>query len=369
MERRSQLGDHWSGRDNNFNLLRLVAATLVLVSHSFAISMQSAAAEPGRATLGLSFGELAVDLFFVASGFLVTASLLSRRDVVEFAVARFLRIFPGLWVSLAVTVLVFGICLTTLDVPAFFAQWPTWRFVIRNAILIRGIEYTLPGFGHAVNGSLWTLPTEVEMYGLLAGAWVALLFLHRWRLGIFAGLCVAAGLIGLVVDISLFLSASKPPEFYRLLAKFFGGAALYVLRDRIPASRAMFGAVVLLLGVSALVGTTAFGVVYRCTIAYLTLYLALVPAGRVREFNRFGDISYGMYIYAFPVQIAIFHLWPQVGPWRMLLGSFLVTGILAWCSWHLVEERCLKLKSVFQRWRKTGLRRVPSLLEPERPRS
>lgn len=369
MQRRSNLADHWSGRDNNFNLLRLVAATLVLVSHSFAIALQSSAAEPGRATLGLTFGELAVDVFFVASGFLVTASLLSRRDLIEFAVARFLRIFPGLWVSLALTVLVFGLCLTTLEASTFFSQWQTWRFVIKNAILFRGIEYALPGFPHPVNGSLWTLPSEVAMYAILAGAWVALLLLRRWRLGILAGLCVVLALVGLAVDLYFFLTVSQPPDFYRLLAKFFAGAALFVARDRIPASRALFVGVVLLLGVSTVAGATAFGVVYRCTIAYLTLYLALVPGGRVRLFNRIGDFSYGMYIYAFPVQIAIYYWWPQVGPARMLLISFVITSALAFCSWHLVEDRCLRLKNVFQRWRKTGFHRVSPLLEPEQPRA
>jgi peptidoglycan/LPS O-acetylase OafA/YrhL len=362
----NRLGDHWSGRDNNFNLLRLVAATLVLVSHSFAISLQSGAAEPFRSSLGLSLGELAVDIFFAASGFLVTASLFTRRDVIEFAAARGLRIFPGLWVSLALTVLVFGFCFTSLAPSAFFSEWQTWRFTIKNAILVRGVEWTLPGFPHAVNGSLWTLPSEIAMYALLAGAWVGLWFLRDRRVGIVSALCIAAALLGVVVDLGMFLT-DTPTDFWRLLAKFFCGAALYVARDRIPATRAWFIGVVVLLALSAF-DKTAFGVVYRCSIAYLTLYLALVPAGRVRLFNRVGDFSYGMYIYAFPVQIVLYHLWPQVGPLRMLVISFAITWLFAYGSWHLVEERSLRLKGAFQRWRKAGWKRGPGALpEPQQP--
>ena len=227
----NRLGDHWSGRDNNFNLLRLVAATLVLVSHSFAISLQSGAAEPFRSSLGLSLGELAVDIFFAASGFLVTASLFTRRDVIEFAAARCLRIFPGLWVSLALTVLVFGFCFTSLAPSAFFSEWQTWRFTIKNAILVRGVEWTLPGFPHAVNGSLWTLPSEIAMYALLAGAWVGLWFLRDRRVGIVSALCIAAALLGVVVDLGMFLT-DTPTDFWRLLAKFFCGAALDRRPDR-----------------------------------------------------------------------------------------------------------------------------------------
>ena len=80
-----------SGRDNNFNLIRFCAAFAVLISHSFAIATGSGSAEPMRHTLGLTWAYIAVDVFFLTSGFLVTASLISRQSAVGFAWARALR--------------------------------------------------------------------------------------------------------------------------------------------------------------------------------------------------------------------------------------------------------------------------------------
>jgi len=97
-----------SGRDNNFNLVRLAAATAVVVSHSFALATGDPAAEPLWSTLGITLGGLAVVAFFMTSGYLVGGSLLSNGQPIRFAVARALRIYPGLWVALLLTVFVLG---------------------------------------------------------------------------------------------------------------------------------------------------------------------------------------------------------------------------------------------------------------------
>ena len=74
------LSDFTAGRDNNFNLIRMAAALAVLVSHAFALAIGKSAAEPFQALLGMTMGSIAVDVFFLTSGFLVTASLLSRES-------------------------------------------------------------------------------------------------------------------------------------------------------------------------------------------------------------------------------------------------------------------------------------------------
>ena len=98
-----KLSDFTSGRDNNFNLIRIIAALAVLVTHSFALATGTSAAEPFQKTLGMTIGSIAVDIFFITSGFLVTGSLLTRKsfiDFIEFVWARVLRIFPALLVML-----------------------------------------------------------------------------------------------------------------------------------------------------------------------------------------------------------------------------------------------------------------------------
>jgi peptidoglycan/LPS O-acetylase OafA/YrhL len=359
--------DYSSGRDNNFNALRLVAATMVLVSHSYALSTGHREVEPLRSLLGLTLGEIAVDVFFVASGFLVAGSLLVRQDLVEFFAARALRIFPGLWTALTVTVLVVGLWFTRMDLVSFFQNPETWRHWAKNALLFKGISYELPGafetapFAGAVNGSLWTLPKEVLMYLLLGGGWLLLRLLVTNPVAWLRTLCIATALGAVAVDLGMFLSHQPAHAmlFVGLLAKFFMGAALRMLQERIPASTWLFAILLGLACLSAVAGPMVFGVVYRIVVAYLVIYLALVPAGWVRAFNRIGDYSYGIYIYAFPVQQGIATLWHGITPMPMFATSFVVTFAFAFASWHLVEERTLKLKSAFRRDRSGSRKKIP----------
>ena len=176
-EKRMTINDRMGGRDNHFNLIRFLAALAVLVTHSFALSSGKSENEPLWTTYGMTLGSIAVDVFFVTSGFLVCNSLVSRQNLLEFAAARALRILPALWVVLAITVLLVGPSLTTLTLVDFARSHETWRYVIKNATMFGGMAHTLPGvFEHnayprAVNGSLWTMASEVRMYACLCICW------------------------------------------------------------------------------------------------------------------------------------------------------------------------------------------------------
>lgn len=346
------LGTYAVGRDNNFNLLRFVAAMMVLVSHSFALATGKASAEPWHDQLGITPGSLAVDIFFVASGFLVTASLCLRGSVRQFILARALRIYPGLAVAVVSTTLVFGLFFSTLAFSDFIVQRDTWRYLIRNIVLLLpgGITWQLPGVfenhisGTAVNGSLWTLPEEVRVYLVLCAAWVGIGFFrgsqHR-LIGLAALALAIAGLawhFGTRGDASL---TGAP----RLMAMFFAGSAIYAWRNFIPASWPLFAGL-LAVTLMATWDREVFGVVWLFTLPYLVLFFALVPAGPIRGFNRIGDYSYGLYIYAFPVQKIVVDLDPGIGAYEVMFWSALVTMGLAVASWYLVEERALRLKEL-----------------------
>jgi len=166
------------GRDNNFNLMRLGAAVLVLFSHSFALASGQPSDEPLRGILGVSLGTLSVDLFFVISGFLVTCSLLQRRNLRDFFAARFLRIYPALWIMVGVVVLFLGTRFGDTSLPMFLKSPDTVRFLKRNLTLVFGNydrlglhEFGMLPYPHAVNGSLWTMPFEIWMYLALASIW------------------------------------------------------------------------------------------------------------------------------------------------------------------------------------------------------
>lgn len=340
------LSQYVEGRDNNFNLLRVVAAFLVLFSHSFPLSTGHVDSEPLRQWLGITPGSIAVDIFFVTSGFLVTGSLIKREGVRQFLWARALRIYPALWVAVALTTLAVGACFTSWH-PLRFAQsvW-TWEHVLRNSTLLFGVSYQLPGaFEHvpyatAVNGSLWTLPYELRMYGLLALLWLGVRGLGLPVKNAFTPVVVAVALAGLCAHLAF---PDPQWEAAGLLYMFFVGGALYALRAHVPMSWPIFAVSVALIVLSAW-ATVGFVWAYALLLPYVVMFLALVPAGPIRRFNRLGDYSYGIYVYAFPVQQATMALRPGTGQMELLALSSAITLVLAVASWHWIEKRALALK-------------------------
>lgn len=349
------IGAYTAGRDNNFNLIRFLAAFAVLLSHSFPIVYGSDANEPLIALgLGITLGELAVDIFFVTSGFLVFASLMRSKNLFVFSVARGLRIFPGLLAMLVIVVFWIGPLLSTATLGEYFTHIETIQYFVINATLLPAIYFGghdwLPGlfannaFKNSVNGSLWTLPIELVMYiglgGMWAFSWVAR---HkRSTLLVFTVLSTCAALCALAIFTQI-ISVRWYGKVAEMAYMFFCGSTLYILRNHIRLSRsaALVAAAVLL--VAAGIGSKAFHVVYLILLPYLLLYLAYVPKGVLRRFNRMGDYSYGIYIYAFPIQQAVAAMFPGVTVFGMIGISGVITLALAVGSWHLIEKRAMTI--------------------------
>lgn len=337
------------GRDNNFNLIRILAALAVLVSHSYPTALGPDAPEPLEARLGMTLGLVAVDAFFVTSGFLVTASLDARQSALRFAWARALRILPALAVMLLLSALVLGAAFTTLPLAAYFADAGPYHYLARGTTLFFGVEYHLPGVfeGNAyrgvVNASLWTLPYEVYMYSLLAALWIVAGASAGARPDRFRLLVVALAAAAAIHVVVQHVQHGGAGHFERLLFMFFSGAAFHVLRTHVVMSGRVFWLCVLGLAVAS-AERQAFFVVYAATAAYVLLYLAYVPAGAIRRYNRVGDYSYGLYIYAFPVQQSIAALMPGITVPQMIALAAAASLALAALSWHLLERHALGLK-------------------------
>lgn len=288
------------GRNNNFNLIRIVAAFAVLITHSFALVYGTGDAEPFRASLGMTMGSIAVDIFFVTSGFLVTASLIYRQSTIEFVWARVLRIFPALLVMLLLTVFVLGAFFTTLPLLSYLSSRDTYAYLLKCSTLLFGVKYDLPGvfeanpYPDAVNGSLWTMPHEIRMYAILVVIWFGLQITQNLHLRIFKitilGLTFIAGLLWMARHWYL------DSTFVRLFFMFFTGASFYILRERIVLSRGVFWLLIGGLALAAL-HPRVFSIVYIFAIAYILFYVAYIPAGYIRKYNQLGDYSYGIYIY------------------------------------------------------------------------
>lgn len=348
-----KLSNFTQTRDNNFNLIRIVAALAVLITHSFALATGSGDAEPFLERLGMTMGSIAVDVFFITSGFLVTASLFTRQSAIEFIWARFLRIFPALLVMVLLTVFGLGIFFTSMPLASYLADSRTYIYLLKCSTLIAGVAFSLPAvfdgnpYKNVVNGSLWTMTCELQMYAILAIVWVALRITKSMRLRVFELVVVTAASVAGVVVVALYFYRPLEYSFTKFFFMFFSGAAFYVLKERITLSRLFFWLFTIALLISAISNKHAFFVVYTLTVAYVLFYLAYVPSGQVRKFNRVGDYSYGVYIYAFPVQQSVAALIPGVSVLLMALMSTFVTILLAALSWHFLERRALGLKGLY----------------------
>jgi len=341
-----------SSRENNLNLIRFVAASAVLISHSFALSTGDPSLEPLRAKLGITLGTIAVDIFFVASGFLIAASMGRARSIANFFRARFLRVFPGLWVAIVASALLLGPAVSDLTVSQYFHSPGVYRYLIKNGLLVFGVEYDLPGvfaenpYPRAVNGSLWTLPYELKCYFALALAWSAFGFVSRaglWRRR--ATLLIAAGF---VLALLLFLFIDSPqPKWIRLGAMFSIGAFCESAKGQIRLlPQYLAGAMVLIVAAALLpvANVAVFHAVYYLLIGYVVLAAAYLSWAPLLGFNKLGDYSYGIYVYAFPIQQLLAHFWVGITVGEMLACSFALTLLVAIASWRLVEAPALRFK-------------------------
>jgi peptidoglycan/LPS O-acetylase OafA/YrhL len=347
-----RLSDYAVGRDNNFTLLRFSAAMTVLFAHSVAVLGLPPEREFFFNRLGFSLGEMGLDMLFVTSGFLVTASLVVRQDLIAYLWARILRVYPGMWVMLVLTVFVLAPALTTLPRDDYYASPLTWEYFRKCATLIGGVRYSLPGVFDNVplkgefNGSLWTMPVEVRMYLYLAAIYVALAIVPALRLKAMRVVLPLSAAVLIAIVMSARLTGGAYNGANIRVFMFLYGSSLFVWRDRIPVGPRLLVGILAALALASF-DKTLFFVVYAACLAPLVLHLVYVPGGRIRAFNDWGDYSYGVYIYAFPVQQTLAFLFPAMSLAGMMASSAVVSVAIAIVSWKLIEERALARKGEF----------------------
>jgi peptidoglycan/LPS O-acetylase OafA/YrhL len=336
---------------NCFDALRFFAATLVLFSHCFPL-LGIRGREPLAQWSGYTTGgELGVVMFFAISGYLVTASLLASDGLLNFFAKRALRIFPALIVVVLLTIFVLGPLMTTLPLRDYFHhQWA--REYLFNILL--WVHFPLPGvfenlpLAESVNGSLWTLPIEVGMYVLLAV--LGTVTVIRRHLNVFVPILFFAGYAQLVSDPALKTIFFWKIETVIACAKFgvyfFSGALLYQIRNSIPWRG---GIALALLVLWFFTFKTKFGICSMfLAVPYCTIYLGRSMNDFFSNFGKYGDFSYGIYIYAFPTQQTLVEiLGKDINPYLFFLIAFSITICFAFLSWHLIESPALRFKERF----------------------
>lgn len=340
------LDDFSQGTDNNLTLLRAVAAISVALSHSYLTVTGEPGSRPLISQTGFSIGYHAVNIFFFVSGVLVTQSWSRRSSVMSFTVARGLRVFPALVICILLTTAFLGVMMTSLSSADYFLSAGTIKYLLLTPSLISP-SGELPGVftqnpdPSTINGSLWTLRYELLCYAALAVAGYMRLF-SRPR--VFLGISLAIGLVLVIFSTMPIVHDNTIAVGHIVRFGFcFGlGVMAFQYRKFLPVHWS--GVLVLLILVVMARDTIAHLSVLYLTTAYTTLWLAYVPSGRIRYFNKAGDYSYGIYIYAYPIQQSLINLFPNLVPEQMFVLTLLATLPLAISSWHLVEKPALRAK-------------------------
>ncbi|MCQ4313479.1 acyltransferase [Pseudomonas stutzeri] len=346
---------------NNFDFLRFFAASAVVIGHCYWL-FGIGHAEPVRLFTGsMDTADIAVNLFFVMSGFLIAASWINSHSALDFAAKRALRIFPALCVSVLLTVLVVGPLATGLSLKDYLLNSQTMRYLLNMALVT---QFHLPGvfadnpFPDTVNGSVWTLPYEVLMYASLMLMGLLKLF---GRIAVLA-VPIVLILVHFHLAPSLGLENDILRKSTRLGMFFFFGSALYLYRKILPWN---WKVALALLALSLLSAKTELWLYFHVlTLPYLTIYLAHLKIPRLSGFGKYGDFSYGIYIFSFPIQQLLMHWFSS----QLSLPAFMAISLsasiaIAALSWHLIESPALRLKRYLPgshgRVRRTSLSPVP----------
>ena len=328
---------------NNLNLIRLLAASAVTFSHAYILTGH-ANAEPWFVLTGSqTFAYLAVFIFFVISGLLISRSFDQNRNIAHYIGSRGLRIYPALFLALLLCALPLGLVFTNLPTSDYLQNPRVLNYITDN--LKFNINYELPGVfvnipvANSVNGSLWTL--ALEAYAYLMVIVFGLLGLLRNR-NLFNVVAVMLVLIYLKEPAGFLLVPGEwdTPLFMPLVG-FLLGALVYANRSHI---QCRLRYVVLALAIYYVFRDSAFHrVLFTVAVGYCALAVGFHPKLQLNALLK-NDYSYGIYVYSFPIQQMIVALVPNEPP----LLHFLFAGIcivpLAMASWHLLEKPALKLK-------------------------
>lgn len=334
---------------NNFDLVRLLAASAVVYGHSFVLQQPDGHTDLATALLGFDYsGSLGVFAFFLLSGMLVTASFDRQRSPLRFLALRASRIWPAVAGGALFVMFVLGPLFTTLPLQRYFASPMTWGNLDTFSTILLGKRIQVPGvFEHnrftSICEPLWTLPIEVRYYFVVLVT--GMLGLLRTRRGmVFA---VLIGMIPFLVHphlsphfyVSLRNLADKPGGYaFFPEPVFMAGMLLYAWRERVDING--WGAATLCAAYLCLRGTPFAQPVFYLAFAYGVLWFGTTPL--LHRFAPRNDYSFGVYIYGFPIQQSVAHLAPSLDHLSALLIAAPVIYACAWISWHGVERPAIR---------------------------
>lgn len=338
-------------KKNNFDLIRFIGAILVVWFHSFPLTGTGNELEfiSKITNLQLTSGSLGVMIFFIISGFLITMSFERSHNLKRYIKARCLRIFPGYGMVILLSVFLLGPLISALSTREYFSDSLTWKYLLN--IFLKNTQYTLPGvfteniYPNAVNGSVWTLWYEFFFYIVVAVLGVTKLLNKKVSIALFA-----------LSWLGVFFNVSIGYYYVYFGMYFFAGMVTYLYRDKIMLS----GKVTMIAILTIIIGNyfNVLLLILAISGTYLLFYLSLGPVKKFSNFSKYGDLSYGIYIYSFVIQQLLVYLWPNpMNQLENFIFTLPIVCLFAYLSWHLVEKPFMGLKDkTFLEFRKKEMK-------------
>ena len=341
-------------RKNNFDILRLLCAMFVILSHSYALLGLNDNELLLKLTHNLIWSDIGLCGFFTISGYLIYKSLVDSRNIWSYLGKRALRIFPGLLVCLVLVVIACSFVYNGDGI--YWTQKDPYTFILNN-ILLYPMQYNIAGVFesnviHGVDGSLWTLAYEFTMYMLL----ILLLLIPGKNTKL---ILIITVIIGLLLKNTIFATSYKSLYicylhvglFSRFAQYFAVGVLLQILSLNSWPKRIRL---IVLCICSVVLVMFCFGssisIMFK-PLAMLCLSVIMILIGEMslermsNILHKIGDLSYGTYIYAFPIsQILIVSCNSNISPTMLTILTILLVLPIAYLSWRFIEKPALALK-------------------------
>lgn len=332
-------------RTNNFNLCRLVLAILVIVSHGPELIDGNRHRELLTQLFHtISFGEFAVDGFFLISGYLITQSWHETPQAFSFLKKRVLRIFPAFIAWSLISAVIVGPLAAD---PRYFFQFDIPAFA--KGMLALQVPQVPPVFVGShyplINGSMWTISYEFYCYLAILAFGIFGLLRHRasW-LSTTLILLALNVLHNFGVQTTCFGFCDLVNPIYRLSMFFFAGGCFFLYRDSLRYEK-KFLIVLIPLLLAALFSIRTAEIALATLGGYLLFYFALARIPVLSYFNKLPDVSYGLYLSAWPVTKLLILFYPEISAPTLVPLTTLICIIFGAASWYVVEKPFLKLKN------------------------
>ena len=327
---------------NNFDGIRIALAIIVVFAHILALTQLK-----NFECFKYFDSNFAVKGFFAISGFLVMKSYASSKSILQFAEKRIRRIYPAYTSSILLCVIIASYA-STLDLESFIKSAVIYKYMASNLVFLNFLQPTIPFVFEnnpvqALNGALWTIKVEVMLYFCIPGIF--------WSFKKFGGIRSATALILLSISyVYFFRYVFKGNQGEEIARQFPGQLSYFILGSLFSQNEKILKHVKWIAGTSTIflfIFSNSILKLFIDPIAFSSIVIFLsTSAVKSLKFGKFGDISYGIYLYHFPIIqllifLGLFSQWPIAG----VILTIAITVVTALASWHFIEKPLLKRSS------------------------